>query len=827
MEKRYKISKEKGLSSREAQSRLRRFGHNVVFRKKRLRPFVAFMKKFNSPLLLMLIGAALVSLFLGQTINAVIILVMVLVSTVLDFLNTYKSEKISEKLLAKVAITATVLRDGLRQEIVFKNIVPGDIVYLSAGDVVPADCHVLQADDFFLNQSALTGESYPVEKSGLKEEKDGEFVFMGTSVITGYGTVLVVRTGEDAEFGKITKSLASVETHTDFEIGIRKFSFFIMRITFVLVSLVFFFNALFGRGILDSFIFAVAIAVGLTPELLPMIMSVALSHGSKVMSQKGVVVKNLSSIQNFGGMNIFCSDKTGTLTEDKITLVKCVDRFGVDSEKVFENAYLGSFFHTSKKGPLDAAIMEHRRIDMGAYKKIDEIPFDFSRKRDSIVAEKGSRRFMVAKGAPEDILKACDFINEKTGNLKINENIKNGVLAEFDRLSADGFRVLAVATKELSHESRRVYEKSEENGMIFLGFAAFLDPPKKTAAETVKELKALNVEMKILTGDSEVLTQRICRDINLEIKGTLTGSEIDRYSDSELERVVLKTTIFARVTPDEKERIILALRRAGNSVGYLGDGINDAPALKAADVGISVNNAIDVAKETADIILLRKSLRVLKDGIIEGRRTFENTLKYIKMGFSSNFGNMFSMMAATFFLPFLPMLPSQILFNNFLYDVSQMGLPADKVDEDFLKKPLRWNIGYLRNYMLVFGAVSSIFDFLTFFMLFKIFHLFGSAFQTGWFIESITTQVLVVYVIRTRKVPFFKSWPSKLLFITTIAAVLIAWLAPFSPVAHFFGFIRLAPEILLVIFAVVAGYLVLVEIVKWLFYKLYSIENKG
>ncbi|MDP2933214.1 MAG: magnesium-translocating P-type ATPase, partial [bacterium] len=741
-------------------------------------------------------------------------------STVLDFLNTYKSEKISEKLLAKVAITATVLRDGLRQEIVFKNIVPGDIVYLSAGDVVPADCHVLKADDFFLNQSALTGESYPVEKFGLKEEKDGEFVFMGTSVITGYGTVLVVRTGEDAEFGKITKSLASVETHTDFEIGMRKFSFFIMRITFVLVSLVFLFNALFGRGILDSFIFAVAIAVGLTPELLPMIMSVALSHGSKVMSQKDVVVKNLSSIQNFGGMNIFCSDKTGTLTEDKITLVKYVDTQNRQSEQVLRYAYINSSFQTGLKNPLDAAVLTFKHLSTHGCEKVDEIPYDFHRKRLSIVARCESKIEMVTKGQPEEIFKISRYFLTGGKVKKLTPAAMESCRRVHDDYSRQGYKMLAVATREVEG-GRKVYSPSDERDMILVGFVGFYDPAKQSASQTLVKMHEYGVEVKIITGDNELVTEKICRDLNLPIKGIMTGDKLAWISDEALAVKALDTTIFARFSPEQKNRVITSLRSKGRVVGYLGDGINDAPSLKSADVGISVDNAVDVARETADIILTRKSLRVLTDGIIEGRKTFGNTMKYLMMGVSSNFGNMFSLIGAALYLPFLPMRPIQVLLNNTLYDISQVTIPSDNVDPEYLKKPKHWNMAFVKKYMIIFGLISSVFDILTFILLFGVFHFGAAVFQAGWFLESLATQTFVIYLIRTKRF-VFKSRPSWYLMATTIAAVFMGFLFATTAIGKSFSFEPLPMKVVLMIFSMVLIYLVMVEAVKHWFYKRYD-----
>ncbi len=821
----------KGLTSREVEARMATYGENIIYHRKRLRPIIAFIKKFNSPLLLLLIAAATASFFLGQRVSATIIMVMVFMSAILDFFNSHKSEKVAEKLIAQVASTATVFRDGRKQEISFHALVPGDTIELSAGDVIPADCLVLSADDFFVNQSALTGESFPVEKHirqvipELGETltlMDETAVFMGTSVVTGYALAIVMQTGARAQFGKIAERLSSNEEETSFDRGLKEFSVFIMRLTFVMVLIVFLLNAYFGRGVLDSFLFAVAIAVGLTPELLPVIMSVALSHGSLVMAKKEVIVKNLAAVQNFGSMNILCTDKTGTLTEDKIELVKCVDLSGADSSSVLLNAYLSSIYHTARKSPLDAAIQAHGKMDTRAYVKIDEIPFDFERKRDSIVIEHGDRRLMITKGAPESVLSIVSSLERADNQIAFSDEISKEARAEYDRLSADGYRVLAIAVKVLPKEDRVRYERKEEEGMTFLGFAAFLDPPKQSARTALEELRALAVEVKIITGDSEILTARICRDLEIEVKGILVGAMLDKLSDSELALKMDALTIFARVSPEQKERIVGVLRKAGHTVGYMGDGINDAPVLRAADVGISVNNAVDVAKETADIILLTKDLHVLKDGVVEGRKTFQNTLKYIKMGFSSNFGNMFSMMGASVILPFLPMLSSQILFNNFLYDLSQTTLPSDHTDPESTVVPLRWNMREFSKYIIVFGVVSSLFDFLTFYLLYDVLHMDEHHFQTGWFIESIATQILVVFVIRTKRVPFFKSVPSSYVTGSVLGTLALAWLIPYTPIGPLLSFAP--PTLLSLVFiaGIVIAYLAVAETAKYFFYRRFT-----
>ena len=820
-----------GLTEEEARKRLKEFGENVVFKKKRLGPFLIFISKFKNPLIILMIGISVVSFFLGSAASSIMVVMMILLSVTFDFLNTYKSQNAVEKLVLKVATKVTVLRSGKKKEIDLKNIVPGDVVFLSAGNIIPADGRVVSSDDFFVNQSSLTGESVPAEKAASDNPaKDGispdneNFVLMGTSVVSGFAYVEIIQTGADTQFGKIAKTLSGAEPKTDFEISIMKFGLFVMRVIFYMVCFVFVFyliknTAHLSRStIIEAFTFALAITIGVTPDMLPAIMTVCLSKGSQLMAKKDVIVKHLSSIENFGSMDILCTDKTGTLTKDKITLVKYLDYVGKECEKVLELGHISSHFHTGVQNPLDSAIDSFKRLSVSEYRKVDEIPYDFTRKRSSMVVEKGERCLLISKGAPEEIIKSCKYF-ELDGRSSGRNGQRALVLKKFEELSADGFRVLGVSYREVGHRKNGVYEKEDEKDMIFLGFLAFLDPPKEGVGETLKDIAKLGIEVKILTGDSEILTQKICRDIDLAVKGVISGKDVLHMNDAALRRAVIRNNIFARINPEQKERIILSLKQAGKVVGYMGDGINDAPALRAADVGISVNNAVDTAKDTADIILLKKSLETLKDGIVEGRKTFRNTLKYILMGLSSNFGNMFSMMGAVVFLPFLPMLPSQVLFNNFVYDSSQFSLPSDAVDEDELLRPTHWNLKFIRKYMIVFGLVSSIFDFLTFFLLYFVYHLQEHQFQTGWLIESIATQTFVIYVIRTKKIPFLESRPSWALFITTFLAVSFVWLVPFTPLGKMLSLERLPFFIMAIIMGYVLAYLFLTEIVKRIFYR--------
>lgn len=805
-----------GLTSSEARTLLARYGSNSIHKKKLLHPVIVFIKKFNSPLLIILIIASAVSYLLGEQTNSIIILLMVAISAALDFSNSYRSERAVSKLVSRVATTATVLRDGIRQEVDLLDLVPGDVIFLSAGDVIPADAELIAAEDFFINQSVLTGESFPIEKQP-GDTADHATIFMGTSVVTGSATAIVRVTGQMTEFGKIAQRLEQSIPDSDFDTAIKNFSYFIMRVTISLILAVFFIHIFLGHAMFETFLFAIAIAIGITPELLPVIISVSLNRGSLIMSKKDVIVKHLPAIQNFGSMNVLCTDKTGTLTEDKIVMVNYLDSFGVVYKPIFLYAYITSLFHTGIKSPLDTAIADHKKLDISAFEKIDEIPFDYERKRGSIVVKHESSYLLITKGTPEDVLSISTSCERDGSPHPFSPDLLQTAMTRYHRLSADGFRVLAIATRPIA-PSPIPYTKRDEHDMTFLGFIVFLDPPKSTALEAVRDLHELGVEIKILTGDSSILTKKICIDIGLPIRGTIEGSELATINDIELMHRARATTIFARINPEQKERIILALKHMGAVVGYLGDGINDAPALRAADVGISVNNAVDVAKETAHIILLRKSLRALRDGIIEGRKTFHNTTKYILMGLSSNFGNMLSMTAVSLFIPFLPMLPSQILLNNFLYDSSQITLPSDAVDDQDIRIPPKWNLPFLKRFMLAFGLVSSFFDFITFGLLFFVFRLPEHQFQTGWFIESLATQVLVVYIIRTKKIPFLQSTPSPFLAITTIAAVLIGWIIPFTSFGDYFLFETLPLRVLSSIALIIIAYLTAVELAKRIFY---------
>jgi Mg2+-importing ATPase len=819
-----------GLSHEEVDSRIVRYGPNEFARRKKRAGIVEFLLLFRSPLIIILLFAAIISGIVREAAHVGIILTIVFISVFLDFYQQSKAGKAAELLKDKVTTTATVLRDNVKQEVKLSEIVPGDIIYLSAGDIAPADARVITAKDLFMNQSALTGESFPVEKTVAPVNGKASitewnnYLLMGTSVVSGTATAVVVKTGSSTEYGKIARRLVEKAPETEFEKGVKSFGFLIMQVTFVLVIFVFFVNAFFKQDVLEALLFSVALAVGLTPELLPMIITINLSRGAITMSKKGVIVKRLSSIENFGSMNVLCTDKTGTLTENRIKLVLHVDMTGKDNEKVLLYSYLNSQFQTGLKSPLDDAILAHEDVDTKEYQKIDEVPFDFVRRRVSVVVEQKKERVFIAKGAPEEILKVCAYYEHADLVNDINDQARKQIEQKYFDLSSEGFRVLGVAYKKIRQE-KAVYSVNDEKEMVFLGLVAFLDPPKETAKESLQLLAKAGIELKILTGDNEIVTRKTCEELGFEVKGVVLGSEMVQMQDDALAKVVEEANVFARVTPAQKDRIITLLKSNGHVVGFMGDGINDAPSLKTSDVGVSVNNAVDVAKESADIILLKNDLTVLAEGVFEGRRTFGNTMKYVMMGVSSNFGNMFSVAGASIFLPFLPMLPVQILLNNLMYDISQTTITTDTVDEEYVEKPKRWDISFIRRFMIALGPVSSIFDFLTFFIMLLFFSYVPNPqalFQTAWFLESLCTQTLVIFVIRTRRSPFYKSRPGKYLVLSAFSIVAIALIIPFTPIGPLFGFVQPPPAFFLILAGLVGTYLVLAQVVKDWFYRRYS-----
>jgi Mg2+-importing ATPase len=814
-----------GLTSLEAAERLQQHGPNQIKPARQRAVVLQFLAHFRNPLVLVLLAASGLSALTGDSTGALIIGLIVLMSVTLDFVQEYRAGRAAEQLAAQVAVTATVLRDGKTGEVPVKDLVPGDVVLLSAGDLIPADAHLLEAKDFFVNQAQLTGEAYPVEKHADPSARSDSWVpeadhavFMGSSVVSGSARILIGRTGSRTTLGQIADSLALAPPPTAFERGTRHFGMLIMRLTFLLVLFTLMVNVAFHRPLLESFLFAVALAVGLTPELLPMVVSVTLARGALRMAALKVIVKRPSAIQDMGAMDVLCTDKTGTLTEAKIRLERHVDALGRESVRVLELAYLNSYFESGLKSPLDDAILQHGEIDISGWQKIDEVPFDFERRRVSVLVERLGARMLAVKGAPEDTLRLCSHYEDETGAaVLLDEAQRARINVLFDSLGNEGFRVLGIAWRPVTMDHPHAVV-TDETELVFAGFAAFLDPPKASAGEALAALQASGVAVKIVTGDNERVTRHVCAQLGISVTGVLLGADIQAMNDDALRVKAAEANLFCRVTPAQKNRILLALKARGHVVGYLGDGINDASALHSADVGISVDSAVDVAKQAAAMILLENDLNVLHAGILEGRRTFGNVMKYIMMATSSNFGNMFSMAAATLFLPFLPMLPMQILLNNLLYDVSEIPLPLDNVDDEDLARPRRWDMRFIRNFMLTIGPISSLFDFLTFYLLMAVLSANEMLFHTGWFVESIATQVLVIFVIRTRRNPL-RSHPNRWLTLTSLSVVAVAMLLPFTPVAAWLGFTPLPPLFFGLLAVLVASYLLLVEAGKRWFYK--------
>ncbi len=814
-----------GLTHSDVEARLEEYGPNELAAKRGVSPIVAFLKLLADPLLLVLIISGVISFFSGEIRGAIIIGAIVLISSILQFVQEYTSEQTAQKLARRVAVTSTVMRDGEYVEVPITELVPGDSILLGVGDIVPADARVLTARDFFVDQSTLTGESVPVEKwlhEGSRQAASlpdmDHVVFFGTNVVSGTATAIVAETGSRTQFGRLARTLTDERPKTEFQRGIDRFTQMLVRIVAGLVVFIFLGNLVMRRSALDSLLFSIAVAVGITPELLPMIITINLTAGARAMAKNKVIVKRLQSIQNLGSMDILCTDKTGTLTEGKLDLNAHTDAEGRRSWHVLELAAVNSYFQASLKSPMDAAIGAHISLeDLRRYTKVDEIPFDFTRRRVSVVAGTSDGRLLITKGAPESVLETCAHVELGGETRDMTPELRRIADDGFTRLSADGYRALAIAYKPIGND-RTVYSISDEKDLIFVGYVSFIDPPKATAEQAVREAERLGVSIKILTGDNELVTARICERVGLKAKGVLMGHEVDTLSDDELARRAEESTVCARLSPEQKNRIIMALKNKGHVLGYMGDGINDAPSLRAADVGISVENAVDIAKEAADIILLEAGLDILDTGITEGRRTFANTLKYIMMGTSSNFGNVFSVPAALFIVPFLPMRPVQILLNNLLYDFAQVTIPTDRVDDDQIAKPRRWNIDFIRNFMVIFGPVSSVFDILTFVLLLKVFNANEALFQTGWFLQSLATQTLVIHVIRSRH-GFLKSRASIPLTVSTLAIVAIGFVIPYSGLAGFFGLVPLPPAVLGVIVPVIALYLAVVGSVKGWFYR--------
>ncbi len=819
-----------GLSRDEVERRLEKYGPNEVAREKRLTVLTRLWDNFKNPLVVLLLILAIISYLTGDLPSALIMLTMVLIGIVLRFGQESRADSAAEKLREMVSTTATVIRSGKRQEIPLRDLVPGDIVTLSAGDMIPSDVRLLSAKDLFLNQSALTGESLPVEKTPVIVDGSNQnplemnnLLFLGSAVESGTGTAVVIQTGNETYFGSMASDIAGQHPLTSFEKGVTSFTWLMIGFMAVMVPLVFLFNGISKGNWLEALMFALAVAVGLTPEMLPAIVTINLSKGAIAMSRKKVIVKQLNAIQNFGAMDVLCTDKTGTITEGKIVLEKHLDVLGQESERVLHYGYINSYYQTGLKNLMDVAILDYEHLNEELqvdedYRKIDELPFDFERRRMSVIVEDSkSQHILICKGAVEEIMRLSTHVEI--------DGVVMDVLPEHDEhrkrrvheLNAEGFRVIAVAYRTFSGENEEPhYTLQDESDLTLLGYLAFLDPPKETVQETLDKLKGHGVMVKILTGDNDAVARKICRDVGLPVDRILLGSEIEGMNTVQLAEAAESITVFAKLSPAHKERIIRALQSMNHVVGFMGDGINDAPALKTADVSISVDTAVDIAKESSGIILLENSLLVLDQGVMEGRRVFGNIIKYIRMAASSNFGNMFSMLGASIILPFIPMLPIQVLTINLLYDFLQTAIPSDNVDPEWLAKPRKWDISGIRRYMLHIGPISSLFDYMTYFFMLYVFNCWANPvlLHSGWFVESLFTQTLIIHVIRTNKIPFIQSRASKPLLLTSLAIIIFgAWL-PYSPLANSLGLVALQPLYWLLLAGMLLSYILLTQVIK-------------
>lgn len=830
-----------GLMAEEAEKRLNEYGPNELSYLKRLGFWADMAQRMRSPLVIQLVVITLVSAFIGELKSAVIVFAMIVLSVGLSYVLDRRSSLTIESLGKRVQSRTFVLRDGAETEARISEIVPGDIVLLQSGSIVPADLRLIVAKDFFVSQSALTGESMPVEKTfasadpAIQSAMDLPNVcFLGTSVTSGTARGVVIHTGTRTLFGAISERLTEKRDETSFDRGVRSFTWLMIRFMLVMVSAVFLIVGMTKGNWLEALLFGLSIAVGLTPEMLPMIVTVNLAKGALTMAKKKVIVKRLPSIQNFGAIDILCTDKTGTLTQDRVVLERHVDIVGHTSVEVLNYAYLNSYFQTGLRNLIDRAILEFEDLHvLQDCRLVDELPFDFQRRRMSVVVDYEGDHVLICKGAVEEIYTCCSHYQIEDEVYPLIDMIHADLFEEVEKLNRDGFRVLGIAYREFP-QSNTVFTVGDESRLILLGFIAFYDPPKVSATEAIELLTKAGVKIKVLTGDNRLVTEKVCRDVGLDAGRIVTGAELSQLSPEDFSKTIQDGNAFVKLSPVQKEQIVRELRHNGHVVGFMGDGINDAPALKAADVGISVDSAVDVAKEAADIVLLEKNLLVLEEGILEGRRVFANIVKYIRMGASSNFGNMFSVIGASYLIPFLPMQPIQILTNNLLYDFSQTGIPTDNVDEELIVKPLKWNIDNIKRFMVFIGPISSIFDYATFALMWFFFHcsayldpLAGTVqkesaarlFQTGWFVESLLTQTLIVHIIRTRKRPFFDSRASFHMTVTTLAVMAIgAWL-PYSPFAEDLQMVPLPA----VYWAWIAGFLltyaVLTHVVKTWFFK--------
>ena len=815
-----------GLQPADAEQRLKQYGLNTIRAQQQASAFRLLLSQFKSPLVLILIFAAIVSGIVGEWVDASIVLAIVLGSTILGFVQEYTAGNAVEKLRSQVTIKSSLLRGGQPQMLSSEQVVPGDVVVLSAGSLIPADGIVLEANDFFVNQAVLTGETFPVEKKPATVPENASLaqrtncVFMGTNVGSGTAQVLIVQTGKATVFGQVAEKLRLRPPETEFERGIRHFGNLLTQVMLVMVILVLAVNVFLAKPLLDSLLFALALAVGLTPELLPAIISITLSHGAQQMAKRGVIVRRLTSIENFGSMDVLCTDKTGTLTEGIVHLNGALDTHGQPSEFVLTYAYLNARYQTGLNNPLDEAIQAtaHKTgLDISAEQKVDEIPYDFVRKRLSVVAANAKgEHTLITKGALDNILSVCTSFQSGDGSHPLDVTTRAEIEQRYSEYSEKGFRVLGLATKTVDGRPE-AYTKTDENALTFAGYLLFFDPPKTDVQQVIVDLAKRGVQLKIITGDNQKVARHVAEAVNLPLQGVLTGSQLNSLHDEALWHLAERTTLFADVDPNQKERIILALQKTGHVVGYMGDGINDASALHAADVGISVDTAVDVAKDAADFVLLGKDLGILRQGIDEGRVTFANTIKYILTTISANFGNMFSMAGASVLLSFLPLLAPQILLNNFLSDIPAVTIASDNVDPEMVVKPRRWHTKFIRNYMMLFGLVSSIFDFLTFGTLLFLFRASPDEFRTGWFIESLITELVIALVVRTRHL-FFRSRPGTLLLASTLIFIGIALVLPYLPFISVFGFVPLPAPLMLAMLGLTALYVLATELTKKLFY---------
>jgi P-type Mg2+ transporter len=769
--------------------------------------WAVFRRQLNNPLLYILLVTTALSFVFGSRFSAIVVMWMMFLSVFLGFWNEFRAEKTMEDLLKRISFSATVIRNGVKLSLPVKDIRVGDIVLLYPGAVVPADLKLAEEKSLEIDESVLSGEAVPVHKN-----RQSPLVFMGTTVTSGEGQGTVTAIGHDTKFGQLSASVAAVRPETEFQKGLKSFGVLLVWSISIMSVVIFIVNGILGRPWIDSALFALSVAIGLTPELLPVVVTVSLAHGARRLAKKDILVKQLVAIEDLGNMEVLCCDKTGTLTEGKLQLTSHQNPQGKSDRRVMELALIcnSAVVHHKVFGDaVDSAIWNHalnQKIKVPSdVNKISEMPFDYERRSMFTVFEQKGRRTYIYKGAPDSVLSACSG----------TKSVISGLHGQVEKWYSEGFRVIALATKSVTSTERYTY--SDAHHLKLEGFILFSDPPKPGVKQALEHFARLGVQLKIVTGDNEFVTQRICQEIGLKSTHLITGDQIAKMTEDELIKIVWDTDIFARMTPDKKLRVIKALRHGNHTVGYIGDGINDAPALHEADAGISVDTAVDVAKDTASIVLTRKNLNTIIEGVAEGRRTFVNTMKYILMGTSSNFGNMFSMAGASFVLPFLPMLPSQILLTNAVYDLSQLSIPTDNVDPEELRRPKKWDLGVIRKYMLFFGPISSLYDFLTFAVLYFAFQARGHLFQTGWFVESLATQILVIFIIRTHRVPFFTSHPGLIMTATCLGTVLFGALLPFSPLAHFFEMAKLPPIYFVVLLIMTATYLALVELGKRLF----------